>query len=103
MDRLVLVISSDPTLGKAFEERENYHGAEKIFRPSLGVRPRVAKGSKYRLIPMNSQVRDALLVLCRDRASDEFVLDEDVNEVNDYALRWGSEEACLRAGLRTSG
>ena len=51
------------------------------------------KGKKYRLIPMNSQVRDALFSLCRDRASDEFVFDKDVNEVNDYALRWGFEEA----------
>jgi integrase len=57
------------------------------------------KGNKYRLIPMNSQVRDALFNLCRDRASDEFVFDKDVNEVNDYALRWGFEEACTRAQI----
>ena len=57
------------------------------------------KGNKYRLIPMNSQVRDALFSLCRDRASDEFVFDKDVNEVNDYALRWGFEEACTRAEI----
>ena len=50
------------------------------------------KGKKYRLIPMNSQVRDTLFNLCRDRASDEFVFDKDANEVNDYALRWGFEE-----------
>ena len=57
------------------------------------------KGNKYRLIPMNSQVRDALFNLSRDRASDEFVFDKDVNEVNDYALRWGFEEACTRAEI----
>ena len=57
------------------------------------------KGNKYRLIPMNSHVRDALFSLCRDRASDEFVFDKDVNEVNDYALRWGFEEACTRAEI----
>lgn len=56
------------------------------------------KGNKYRLIPMNSQVRDALFNLCRDRASDEFIFDKDVNEVNDYALRWGFE-ACTRAEI----
>jgi integrase len=32
------------------------------------------KGRKYRLIPMNSQIRDTLSNLCRNRASDEFVL-----------------------------
>jgi len=57
------------------------------------------KGNKYRLIPMNSQVRDTLFSLCVDRASDEFVFDKDVNEVNDYALRWGFEEACTRAEI----
>jgi integrase len=57
------------------------------------------KGNKYRLIPMNSQIRDTLFGLCRDRASDEFVFDKDVNEVNDYALRWGFEEACTRAEI----
>jgi len=61
----------------------------------------VARGkrAKYRLIPMNSQVRDALSNLCRDRAPDEFVFDKAANEVNDYALRWGFEEACTRAEL----
>jgi integrase len=57
------------------------------------------KGNKYRLIPMNSQVRDTLFGLCRDRTSDEFVFDKDVNEVNDYSLRWGFEEACTRAEI----
>ena len=57
------------------------------------------KGNKYRLIPMNSHVRDALFSLCRDRVSDEFVFDKDVNEVNEYALRWGFEEACTRAEI----
>ena len=57
------------------------------------------KGNKYRLIPMNSQVRDTLSNLCRDRASDEFVFDKNANEVNDYALRWGFEEACTRAEI----
>jgi hypothetical protein len=28
---------------------------------------------------MNSQVRDALFSLCRDRASDEFVFEKDIN------------------------
>ena len=46
---------------------------------------------------MNSQVRDTLFNLCRDRTSDEFVFDKDANEVNDYALGWGFEEACTRA------
>src|SRR5688572_4301511 len=41
------------------------------------------KGKKYRLIPMNNQVRETLSAFCRDRASDEFVFDKDVNEVND--------------------
>jgi integrase len=57
------------------------------------------KGSKYRLIPMNSQIRDTLSNLCRNRASDEFVFDKNANEVNDYALRWGFEEACTRAEI----
>jgi integrase len=57
------------------------------------------KGKKYRLIPMNSQIRDTLSHLCRNRASDEFVFDKDVNEVNDYALRWGFEEVCTRAQI----
>ncbi len=57
------------------------------------------KGNKFRLIPMNSQVRDTLFNLCHDRASDEFVFDKDINDVNDYALRWGFEEACARAEI----
>ncbi|HEV8429363.1 MAG TPA: tyrosine-type recombinase/integrase [Pyrinomonadaceae bacterium] len=57
------------------------------------------KGNRYRLIPMNSQVRDTLFHLCRDRTSDEFVFDKDVNEVNEYALRWGFEAACTRAEI----
>ena len=57
------------------------------------------KGKKYRLIPMDSQVRDTLFNLCRDRTSDEFVFDKAANEVNDYALRWGFEEACTRAEI----
>jgi integrase len=57
------------------------------------------KGKKYRLIPMNSQVRDMLSNLCRDRALDEFVFDKNANEVNDYALRWGFQEACKRAEI----
>jgi len=57
------------------------------------------KGNKYRLIPMNSHVRDTLFSLCHGRASDAFVFDKDVNEVNDYALRWGFEEACTRAEI----
>lgn len=57
------------------------------------------KRSKYRLIPMNSQVRDTLYGLCLKRGSDEFVFDKDVNEVNEYALRWGFEEACKRAQI----
>jgi integrase len=57
------------------------------------------KGKKYRLIPTNSQVRDTLSNHCRDRASDEFVFDKNANEVNDYALRWGFEEACTRAEI----
>jgi len=57
------------------------------------------KGKKYRLIPMNNQVRETLSAFCRDRASDEFVIDKDVNEVNDYSLRWGFEEACTRAEI----
>lgn len=57
------------------------------------------KRGKYRLIPMNSQVRDTLSRLCRDRAPDEFVFDKDANEVNDYTLRWGFEEACTRAEI----
>lgn len=40
-----------------------------------------------------------LFSLCRDRASDEFVFDKDVNEVNDYELRWGFQEACTRAEI----
>ena len=43
--------------------------------------------------------RDTLFRLSHDRASDEFVFDKDVNEVNDYALRWGFEEACTRAEI----
>jgi len=35
----------------------------------------------------------------RNRASDEFVFDKNANEVNDYALRWGFEEACTRAEI----
>jgi len=57
------------------------------------------KGNKYRLIPMNSQVRDTLSNLCLGRASDEFVFHKEVNEVNDYALRWGFEQACTRAEI----
>jgi integrase len=57
------------------------------------------KGKKYRLIPMNSQVRDTLSSLCRHRASDELVFDKNANEVNDYALRWGFEEACTRSEI----
>jgi len=57
------------------------------------------KGKKYRLIPMNSQVRDTLYNLCSHRASDEFVFDKNANDVNDYALRWGFEEACKRAKI----
>lgn len=48
---------------------------------------------------MNSHVRDTLSNLCRNRASDEFVFDKDVNAVNDYELRWGFEEACKRADI----
>jgi integrase len=48
---------------------------------------------------MNSQVRDTLFNLCSDRTSDGFVFDKDANEVNDYALRWGFEEACARAEI----
>jgi len=48
---------------------------------------------------MNSQVRDTLSNLCRDRTSDEFIFDKNANEVNDYALRWGFEEACMRAEI----
>ena len=43
------------------------------------------KGRKYRLIPMNSQVRDTLFNLCSHRASDEFLFDKNANEVNDYS------------------
>ena len=57
------------------------------------------KGNKYRLIPMNGQVRDMLSNLCRDRGSEEFIFDKNANEVNDYALRWGFEEACTRAEI----
>lgn len=57
------------------------------------------KRGKYRLIPMNSHVRDTLSALCRDRAPDEFVFDKDANEVNDYTLRSGFEEACKRAEI----
>jgi len=48
---------------------------------------------------MNSQVRDTPSNLCRDRTSDEFIFDKNANEVNDYALRWGFEEACMRAEI----
>ena len=34
-----------------------------------------------------------------NRISDELVFEKDVNEVNDYALRWGFEEACTRAEI----
>lgn len=40
-----------------------------------------------------------LSAFCRDRAPDEFVFDKDTNEVNDYALRWGFEEAFTRAEI----
>jgi len=48
---------------------------------------------------MNSQVRDTLANLCSHRASDEFVFNKNANDANDYALRWGFEEACKRAKI----
>jgi hypothetical protein len=52
------------------------------------------KGNRYRLIPMNCQVRDTLSDLCHERSSAEFVFDKNANGMNEYALRWGFEAAC---------
>jgi len=57
------------------------------------------KGSKYRLIPMNSVVRGALLEAMQDRSPAGFVFDADRNGVNEISLRWGFEEACGRAEI----
>ena len=57
------------------------------------------KGSKYRLIPMNSVVRSALLEAMQDRSPQEFVFDANHNGVNEHSLKVGFEEACTRAEI----
>ncbi len=57
------------------------------------------KGSKYRLIPMNSVVRSALLEAMQDRSPEEFVFDANHNGVNEHSLKVGFEEACTRAEI----
>lgn len=57
------------------------------------------KGSKYRLIPMNSVVRSALLEAVQRRSPDGLVFDANHNGVNEHSLKWGFEEACTRAGI----
>ncbi len=57
------------------------------------------KRSKYRLIPMNSVVRGALLEAMQDRSPAGLVFDGNHNDVNAYSLRWGFEEACRRAEI----
>jgi integrase len=57
------------------------------------------KGSKYRLIPMNSVVRGALLEAMQDRSPADLVFDPKHNGVNEYSLKWAFEEACTRAEI----
>lgn len=57
------------------------------------------KRNKYRLIPMNSVVRGALLEAMQDRSPADLVFDANHNDVNAYSLRWGFEEACRRAEI----
>jgi integrase len=57
------------------------------------------KGSKYRLIPMNSVVRAALLEATQRRSPDGLVFDVKHNGVNEHWLKRGFEEACTRAGI----
>jgi integrase len=57
------------------------------------------KGEEVSTYSDEQSGQETLFNLCHDRASDEFVFDKDVNEVNDYALRWGFEEACIRAKI----
>ena len=54
---------------------------------------------KYRLIPINSVVRAALLQAMQDRSPEEFVFDSNHNAVNEYSLKVGFEEACTRAEI----
>jgi len=57
------------------------------------------KGSKYRLIPMNSVVRAALSEAMEGRSADGLVFDANHNGVNEHSLKWGFEEACTKAGI----
>lgn len=57
------------------------------------------KRGKYRLIPMNSQVRALLLSITQERQGSEFVFTLDSNWVTRYTLRRGFELACERAGI----
>lgn len=57
------------------------------------------KGGKYRLVPMNSEIRPILLELTQGRKPNEFVFGINVNGVSEYTLRSGFEEACDKAGI----
>ncbi len=83
-------------------------GARPIFFPIRGGDVEIppgwlivveGKGNKYRLIPLNSVVRAALLEAMQGRSSEGFVFDVNHNGVNEHSLKWGFEEACTRAEI----
>lgn len=111
--RLPIEVSLGTGLRKRIEllrlkgEHINF-GARSVFYPIVGGDVEIppgwlivveGKGRKYRLIPMNSVVRDALQEAMQDRSPDESVFASAHNSVNEYSLRWGFEEACHRAGI----
>jgi integrase len=89
-------------------ENVNFSGLS-IFRPANGrdveVRPNwfllvdtKGKGPRHRVMPMNSQVRAALLKVIRDRNGGR-VFDYAHTGVSASTLRSGFEKACKRAGI----
>lgn len=111
--RLPIEVSLGTGLRKRIEllslrgEHINF-GARPVFCPIRGGDVEIppgwlivveGKGSKYRLIPMNAVVREALLEAIQDRSPSGLVFDPSHNGVNEYSLKWGFEEACKRAEI----
>jgi integrase len=111
--RLPIEVSLGTGLRKRIEllrlkgEHINF-GARPVFFPIRGGDVEIppgwlivveGKGNKYRLIPMNSVVRGALMEAIQNRSPAGLVFDADHNGVNEYSLKWGFEEACKRAEI----